>query len=629
MKNLTAASKPAVRPRYFLFSLLALLALAPALLPTSYVLLLDHIGLAALVALGVVLLTGIAGLISVAQAAFVGVGAYATALLTTQAGALPDALAWLGGSPWLGLAAGLLLTLFLAAALGMLTASLASPYLALCSVAWGLMLHYVFGAIGGQAGIGGIPSIRVAGVALDTAGRMFYLIWLLLLLGLWVQRNLLDSRQGRAMRALRGSTHMAEAMGVDSRWLRFVIVLIAAAQACIAGWLYAHLQHHVDPTPFGLRMGLEYVFMTLIGGAAHVWGALLGAGIFGTARQWLGDVQPHMADLEWLSDIPGWSALSASTGAGTGQIGHGTLEVLVFGLLALLVLLRARGGLWPMLARRLPLAREDGKVNMAAEPLPRRPLPPRGDVILEAMRLTRRFGTLQANHQINLTIEAGSILALIGPNGSGKSTLLDLLSGVDRPTSGAIVFMGDAVAGRGARHLASQGMSRSFQHARLLAERSVLDNAALGAHLRGTHGIAACACHVDRREEARLLAETTRQLERVGLGDCLHAPAASLSPGRLRLLEIARALAADPCLLLLDEPTAGLRADEKKDLTVLLQKLRAGGMTIVLAEHDREFVMALADQVLVMDAGAITARGTPTEVREHPALLAAYVSSVE
>ncbi|OWT75827.1 metal-dependent hydrolase [Achromobacter sp. HZ28] len=608
-----------MRPRYLLFASLALLAIAPALVPTRYVLLLDHIGLAALVALGVVLLTGIGGLISLAHAGFVGVGAYVTAILTAQAGALPGGLAWLGGSPWLALLAGLLLTLLLAGLLGSLTVCLSSPYLAMCSIAWGVALPYAFGMLGGQDGIVGIPPIRIAGVALDTASRMYYLIWLVLLLGLWVQRNLLDSRQGRAMRALRGGRPMAEAMGVDSRWLRFVILLIAAAQACIAGWLYAHLQRHVDPAPFSLRAGLEYLIMTIVGGSAHVWGALLGAGIFTGAGLWLHDMLPRLRELAWLQGVGGGSGA---------YIGYGGLEIIVLALVALVVFLRWRDGLWPMLVRRLPLLREDGKVNMAAEPLPRRPLPPRGDIILEAVRVTRRFGGLLANRQIDLAIEAGSILALIGPPGAGKSTLLDLLSGIEAPTTGAIVFMGDSVAGCGARRVAAQGMSRSFQQAMLLGERSVLDNAALGAHLRGTHGIAACACHADRREEARLLAETTRQLERVGLGDCLHLPAASLPPGRQRLLEIARALAADPYLLLLDEPTAGLRAEEKQSLAALLGKLRADGMSILLADHDREFVMMLADQVLVMDAGAITARGTPAEVRHHPALLAAYTSTV-
>jgi len=619
VKGLAAANKSAVRPRYLLFAALALLAIAPALVPPRYVLLLDHIGLAALVALGVVLLTGIGGLISLAQAGFVGVGAYVTAILTAQAGGLPGGLAWLGGSPWLALVAGLLLTLLLAGLLGSLTVCLSSPYLAMCSVAWGVALPYAFGVLGGQDGIVGIPPIHIAGVALDTASRMYYLIWLVLLLGLWVQRNLLDSRQGRAMRALRGGRPMAEAMGVDSRWLRFVILLIAAAQACIAGWLYAHLQRHVDPAPFSLRAGLEYLIMTVVGGSAHVWGALLGAGIFTGAGLWLHDMLPRLPELAWLQGVGG--------GAGA-YVGYGGLEIIVLALVALVVFLRWRDGLWPMLVRRLPLLREDGKVNMAAEPLPRRPLPPRGDIILEAVRVTRRFGGLLANRQIDLAIEAGSIMALIGPPGAGKSTLLDLLSGIEAPNSGAIVFMGDSVAGCGARRVAAQGMSRSFQQAILLGERSVLDNAALGAHLRGTHGIAACACHADRREEARLLAETTRQLERVGLGDCLHLPAASLPPGRQRLLEIARALAADPCLLLLDEPTAGLRAEEKQSLAALLGKLRADGMSILLADHDREFVMMLADQVLVMDTGAITARGTPAEVRHHPALLAAYTSTV-
>ncbi|AOB33416.1 hypothetical protein AKI39_04720 [Bordetella sp. H567] len=587
--------------------LLVLLAGAPWLLPPFYVSLLDTVGLHALVALGLVLLTGIAGLTSFGQAAFAGVGAYTAALLSVHASALPAWAAWLGAMPWLSLAAGLALTFALAYLLGAITLRLSGHFLPLGTIAWGLALYFAFAAVpglGGFSGIGGIPPIRIAGLALGDRG-IYYLIWAFLLLAVWTTRNLLDSRQGRAMRALRGGRLMAEAMGVDTARTRSAIFIIAAMQACASGWLYAHMQRFVNPTPFGLQMGIEYLFMAVVGGASQVWGALAGAGVFTLARQWLQDGLPRLL----------------------GQ--NGNFEIIVFGFGMVLVLHRAREGLWPAIARRLPVARAPRRVNMSAEPLPRRPLPPRGDVVLEAAGLTRRFGGLVANDDIGLAVEAGQIVAVIGPNGAGKSTLFNLLSGIDTPTSGSILFQGEPVAGRAARHIAALGMSRTFQHVRLLARMSVLDNVALGAHLRGTHGIWASSWRADRREEARLLAESARQVERVGLGAHLHDEAGSLPLGRQRILEVARALAADPCLLLLDEPAAGLRHQEKRELAALLAKLRADGMAILLVEHDMDFVMTLADRVIVMDFGEKIAEGAPAEVQCHPAVMQAYLGAID
>ncbi len=569
------------------------LALLP--LPDFWITQLNYVALSSLVILGLVLLTGIAGLTSFGQAAFVGIGAYTSAYLTVN----------MGWSPWATVFAGLIITGISALLVGWITLRMSGHYLPLATIAWGLSLYYLMGnleALGKYDGILGVPALQLGSVDVSQGRPFFVLAWGLVLLATFGLLNLLDSRTGRAIRALRTGSQMAEAMGVNTLRYRIGVFVLAALLASVSGWLFAHFQRTVNPSPFGLKMGIEYLFMAVLGGVGHVWGAVGGAFVTKVLEDQL---------QVWLPQLIGTS---------------GSYETIVFGIVLVLVLKYMPDGLWSLVGKYLP---QPQRVNdwANAAPLAERSKPAAGDTVLEVKAIRKQFGGLVAVNDISFSIKAGQIVGLIGPNGAGKSTTFNLITGVLGLTSGEVKFRGSVVSGRPSREIAERGMSRTFQHVKMIPEMTVLENVALGAQLRGHQGALSSMLRLDRTEEKSLMREAARQLERIGMGHMLHEQAGNLSMGPQRLLEIARALCSDPALLLLDEPAAGLRHKEKIALGAVLRQLRSEGVSILLVEHDMDLVMDVTDHIVVMEFGTKLMDGTPEEVQQSPKVRAAYLGT--
>ena len=565
-------------------------------MPPFWIVLLDNIGLAALVAMGLVLLTGVGGLTSFGQAAFCGFGAYTTAVLTTAYGV----------SPWLTLPLALLVSGGAAVLLGIVTVRLSGHYLPLGTIAWGIALFYLFSKLeflGRNDGISAIPPLAIGPLKMLDPGTIYFVIWIAVILCAVLSMNLLDSRTGRAIRALRRGHVAAEAFGVQTPRAKLLVFIYAAVLAGLSGWLYAHFQRAANPTPFGPQAGIEYLFIAVVGGAGYVWGAVLGAGIVVVLKEILQSYLPLIFG------------------------GQGQLEIIVFGILLVVLLQLAPTGVWPWLMSLLPFEfgrkRPDTKIAPLAHARPNL----ESGTLLQIDNARKQFGGVIAVNNVSFDVQAREIVALIGPNGAGKSTTFNLITGVLTSSGGTISLLGKNIDNAPPQEVVKLGVARTFQHVKLVPDMTVLENVAIGAHLRGQAGAISSMLRLDRADEAGLLAEAARQIERVGLSEQINQLAGSLSLGQQRIVEIARALCVDPILLLLDEPAAGLRHMEKQQLATLLRQLRDGGMSVLLVEHDMGFVMDLADRIVVLDFGTKIAEGVPDAIKTNPDVIKAYLGA--
>ena len=598
--------------------LVVVLTVFPLVAPFSWV----NVGVYALIyavaAIGLTLLMGLAGQVSLGQASFFAIGAYTQAILMTRYG-------------WHGLAAAVVAVLLAALAafvLGLALLRLRGHYLALATLGLGIIIT-VFATesefTGGTSGIFGIPKPEFNSRSYDEPAEFFWLMVPVVVVGLLVARNIVSSRIGRALGAVNDSEVAAETLGVDTFRLRLQVFTLSAAYAGLAGVFFAHWLAVVNPNAANFPLSVKFLLMSVLGGLATVWGAVVGAFLVEFLDEGMQTLVPQL--------VPG----------ATGEV-----QLLGFGVVLVLLVILLPGGLhqaWTAAAHWWRDRRHDPGEDARTEPVGATPegtppaeaandgplftragRPEPGTPLLEVRGLTKRFGGVVAVDGVDLDVRTGEILALIGPNGAGKTTCFNMVSGVLAPSEGSVTLNGSRIDGRKPHVFARARATRTFQNLQIFGSASVLGNVMVGRHLRSHAGMLRGALLAPSRHEERQVAQAAYDTVRLlGLADEALRPAADLPFGRQRLVEVARALALEPDLLLLDEPYAGLSGVERRELARLLRRLRAGGMAIVLVEHDMEVVLALADRVAVLDDGRLIALGTPAQIRSDPAVIAAYL----
>ncbi|HZB49552.1 MAG TPA: branched-chain amino acid ABC transporter ATP-binding protein/permease [Mycobacteriales bacterium] len=560
----------------------------------------------ALAAIGLSLLMGLAGQVSLGQAAFFGIGAYTQAVLVTK-------YEW---NALLAAVAAVAVTMTVAVLVGLPLLRLRGHYFALATLGLGIIVTVVATEsdyLGATSGLFGIPKPAFNGRVYDSAEEYFWLVGGTVVVGLVLALNVVRSRIGRALGAVNDSEVAAESLGVPTYRLRLAVLVLSAAYASVAGTAFAHWLGVVNPNAANFPLSVEFLLIVVLGGLGSVWGAVVGAFAVEFLDEGLQRLIPEL--------VPG---------------AVGEIQLIGFGVVLTLLVILAPGGLHGLWLRFRPRrAAAAGAAAAADEPDREVPLPERADrpepgtPLVETAGLTKRFGGVVAVDGVSLTVAAGEILALIGPNGAGKTTVFNMVSGVLAPTAGTVRIGGAEVQGRPPHVAAGRGATRTFQNLQVFGSASVLGNVMVGRHRRARAGLLRGALLLARREERAVEAAARELVELVGLAEDADRPAADLPFGRQRLVEIARALAAEPDVLLLDEPMAGLSGAERRRLAALLRRLRAAGTAVVLVEHDVEAVLALADRVAVLDDGRLIALGPPDQVRHDPAVVAAYLGVAE
>ncbi len=545
--------------------ILALFAIVPIVSRDAYILgVWTFLLLNILVVVGLDLLLGYAGQLSLGHGIFVAIGAYASGFLTTKA----------GFSGWAAMPVGMLAAALLAAIVAVPTLRLRGYYLAMATLGFPVMFDAAIRVTsqwsGGSSGIISIPRLKIGSYILRDPLVYYYLVLAIVAVVVLIVWNLANSRFGLKLRAIHADETAASSRGINVTALKVIVFVASAAIAALSGSLYVHNVQFVAPDTFGLNYSLTLVIMLVVGGMGRIWGGILGVVLLG-----------------WMPELLREAA---------------TWQPVIFGSILAIIMLFAPSGLAGFMRRRSVFSPVDAPSAMSA-------LPTGKERVLAVRDIGKTFGGVQAVKGLSFDVSAGEIKSIIGPNGAGKSTALALISGVIAADSGTIELDGHSVEDAPAYHRARLRLGRTFQHARLIPTLTVYENMVLGASVLGS---------VSETEASRIL----RQLDLVHV---THAFPGQTNQYERRLIEIGMALAANPRLLLLDEPGAGLSSAEIEQLATLLREQKQRGCAIVLVDHIMSLVIPLSDSILVLNSGTPIIDGTPATVIADPDVRSAYL----
>ena len=534
----------------------------------------------AIAVFGLSVVLGLCGQINLAQAAFFGFGAYAVGIGTTDYQL----------SYWLCLVAGCVMALVAGAVLGLSTLRLGGHYLAMVTISFQQIVTLVMiNAIWLTRGPDGVPNIKRPDLFQSSQSYLAFCVAMLAIVGYLVW-HLSDTKLGRAMRAVRDNELAAGVNGIDVFRTKIYAFALCALLGGLAGGLFAGGFAYVSPDQFSFAESIVFLTMSLLGGVASPIGSAIGTGLLILIPEWL----------RFLKSVPG-------------------LYLAIYGLSVILIIRFMPDGIWGFVADAFTRWRAKIKAPPAAAALQLKPATIGGDTVLEVTGLSKHFGGLKAVDGVDIAVKRGGVHALIGPNGSGKTTTLNVLSGLYEATAGRIVLDGTDITHMPPHQRTASGLGRTFQNIRLFRSMTALENVEIGAERPGN-------TMVGKGDDA-LTERAMEALTFVGLGSRANELISSFSYGHQRLIEIARALASNPTLLLLDEPAAGLNSTEKLELHELLKRIAAQGLTILIIDHDMTLVSEAAQHITVLNFGRRIADGESLAVLRHPDVVSAYLGS--